>query len=144
MSFNEYNENHNSIMKKFKIVLLGDQAVGKSSIIARYVSNNFSLSIESTVGVDFQVKTISFKGVAYKLNLWDTAGQERYKSIIPSYIKDCQVAIIVYDTTKYESFKSVDWWAKLVYEQGLDNVVIGLLGNKVDLQTKEVTKEEGL
>ena len=54
------------------------------------------------------------------------------------------MAIIVYDTTKYESFKNVDRWAKLVFEQGLDNVVIGLLGNKVDLSTKEVTKEEGL
>ena len=90
------------------------------------------------------MKTLSFKGVGYKLHLWDTAGQERYKSIIPSYIKDCQVAIIVYDTTRYESFKNVDSWAWCVFELGLDSVVIGLLGNKVDLTSKEVAKEEGL
>lgn len=73
MSFYENNENSNNL-KRFKIVLLGDQAVGKSSIINRYVSESFTQTLESTVGVDFQVKTISLKGVGYKLHLWDTAG----------------------------------------------------------------------
>ena len=144
MSFSEQNDVTGTSLKKFKVVFLGDQSVGKSSIMQRYIMDTFSQITESTVGVDFQVKTLSFKGVGYKLHLWDTAGQERYKSIIPSYIKDCQVAIIVYDCTKYESFRNVDSWARCIFEQGLDSVVIGLLGNKVDLTTKEVTKEEGL
>lgn len=75
--------------KKFKIVFLGDQSVGKSSIINRYVNDHFEEGMNPTIGVDFVVKSVYSGDNTYKIHFWDTAGQERFKSLIPSYIKDC-------------------------------------------------------
>ncbi len=106
-----------SSFKKFKFVFLGDQGVGKSSIIQRYIQDSFNLDQSPTIGIDFSIKNIQIGEQTYKLHLWDTAGQERFKSLIPAYIKDCQVAIIVYDVTSQDSFKNISNWHKTIMEQ---------------------------
>lgn len=129
--------------KKFKLVFLGDQSVGKSSIISRYVYDTFEDSLNPTIGVDFVVKSIYSGDNTYKIHFWDTAGQERFKSLIPSYIKDCQVAILVYDITRKSSFDNIkSWYENILNERG-DDIILGLLGNKNDLVNREVTTEEG-
>jgi small GTP-binding protein len=92
--------------KKYKVVLLGDQAVGKSSIIKAYGDQEFNPDtdvvfglLKPTVGVDFVMKSVRVGARTIKLQIWDTAGQERFRSLIPSYIKDCIIAIVVYDIT---------------------------------------------
>ena len=130
--------------KKFKFVFLGDQGVGKSSIIQRYIQDSFNVDQSPTIGIDFSIKNIQINDQTYKLHLWDTAGQERFKSLIPAYIKDCQVAIIVYDITNQESFKNVANWYKTIQEQAGEQIVLGLIGNKTDLPNQAVTTQEGM
>lgn len=129
--------------KKFKLAFLGDQGVGKSSILMKYVYDSFEDNINPTIGVDFVVKSIYSGDKTYKIHFWDTAGQERFKSLIPQYIKDCQVAIIVYDVTRKESFENVlDWYENIQNERG-DEIILGLLGNKIDLEDRQVSTVEG-
>ena len=133
-----------SNFKKFKLVFLGDQSVGKSSIISRYVFDTFDPNSNPTIGVDFVVKSIHLEDNTFKFHFWDTAGQERFKTLIPSYIKDCQIAILVYDVTSRKSFESIDsWWNNIKTERG-DDFVLGLLGNKIDQEGRQVSAEEGL
>ena len=132
-----------SNFKKFKLVFLGDQSVGKSSIISRYVFDTFDPASNPTIGVDFVVKSIYSGDNTYKFHFWDTAGQERFKTLIPSYIKDCQIAILVYDVSNRKSFDSIEsWWENIRSERG-DDFVLGLLANKVDCEKREVSTEEG-
>ena len=129
--------------KKFKLVFLGDQSVGKSSIISRYVYDTFELSLNPTIGVDFVIKSVYSGDNTYKIHFWDTAGQERFKSLIPSYIKDCQVAIMVYDVNNRASFDNIDSWYENIKNERGDDIIFGLLGNKIDLDNRQVTTEEG-
>jgi Ras-related protein Rab-6A len=129
--------------KKFKLVFLGDQSVGKSSIISRYVYDTFENSSHPTIGVDFVVKSVYSGENTYKIHFWDTAGQERFKSLIPSYIKDCQVAILVYDVCNRESFDNIKSWYENIKNERGDDIILGLLGNKIDLEKRAVTTEEG-
>ena len=84
---------------KYKIVFLGDQSVGKTSIIHRFIYDAFDESYQVTIGIDFMSQKMYIEDKIIILNLWDTAGQERFKSLIPSYIKDAAVAIVVFDVT---------------------------------------------
>lgn len=129
--------------KKFKLAFLGDQGVGKSSIISKYVYDSFEDNINPTIGVDFVVKTIYSGDKTYKIHFWDTAGQERFKSLIPSYIKDCQVAIIVYDITRKETFNNIQGWYQDILNERGEDIILGLLGNKIDLEERQVTTAEG-
>jgi len=90
-----------------KIVLVGDSGVGKSNILNRFVFNEFSHDSKSTVGVELNSKSFIINNTIIKVQLWDTAGQERYKSITSAYYKGARGALIIYDITKTESFKSV-------------------------------------
>ncbi len=132
-----------SNFKKFKLVFLGDQSVGKSSIISRYVYDTFDNSANPTIGVDFVVKSIYYGDNTYKIHFWDTAGQERFKSLIPSYIKDCQIAVLVYDVTNRKSFDDIMGWYENIQNERGDDIILGLLGNKVDLENRVVSTEEG-
>jgi Ras-related protein Rab-6A len=129
--------------KKYKVVFVGDQSVGKSSLIARYVYDTFDSATSPTIGVDFMVKSIYSGGQTYKVHFWDTAGQERFKSLIPSYIKDCQIAILVYDITNPESFEAIDTWYENIKQQRGEDIILGLIGNKLDLDGRKVTTKEG-
>ena len=84
-------------LAKFKLVFLGDQGTGKTSIIARFMYNSFETNYKATIGIDFLSKTMYLEDRTVRLQLWDTAGQERFRSLIPSYIRDSSVAVVVYD-----------------------------------------------
>ena len=129
--------------KKYKVVFVGDQSVGKSSLIARYVYDTFDQGTSPTIGVDFMVKSIYSGGQTYKIHFWDTAGQERFKSLIPSYVKDCQIAILVYDLTNPESFSAIDTWFENIKQQRGEDIILGLIGNKLDLEGREVSTKDG-
>lgn len=86
-------------LSKYKLVFLGDQSVGKTSIITRFVYDKFDVNYQATIGIDFLTKTQYLEDRSVRLQLWDTAGQERFRSLIPSYIRDSSVAVVVYDIT---------------------------------------------
>tara|TARA_B100001093_G_C26774999_1_gene991922 strand:+ start:496 stop:1149 length:654 start_codon:yes stop_codon:yes gene_type:complete len=116
-----------------KIIFLGDAGVGKSSILRRYHRKSFLSSYESTIGVDFFSEFINHKGRLFKLQIWDTAGQERFNSLIQSYFKDSSMAIIVFDLTDMDSYKSIDKWIKYFNEFCNVDKPLLLVGNKCEL-----------
>ncbi|CAE6432581.1 RAB6B, member RAS oncogene family [Rhizoctonia solani AG-1 IB] len=130
-------------LKRTKIVLLGDQSVGKTSLITRFMYDTFDNTYQATIGIDFLSKTMYLDDRTVRLQLWDTAGQERFRSLIPSYIRDSSVAIVVYDITNRASFMSTSKWIDDVRSERGTDVIIVLVGNKADLSDKrQVTVEE--
>lgn len=117
----------------FKILLIGDSAVGKSSLLLRFAEDIFSDSFLPTIGVDFKIRTIEAAGSKVKLQMWDTAGQERFKSILTSYYKGTHGVLLVYDITDRKSFIDVQNWINDVQKYGREDVVKILIGNKKDL-----------
>ncbi|XP_045476939.1 GTP-binding protein ryh1-like [Harmonia axyridis] len=135
---------HSKTVQKYKLVLLGEQSVGKTSLITRFMYDSFDNSYQATVGIDFLSKTVYVQDKTVRLQLWDTAGQERFRSLIPSYIRDSNVAVIVYDVTNQISFEQTTKWIKDVQMERGDNVIIVLVGNKVDLHDlRQVTHDDG-
>ena len=127
----------------YKIVVIGDINVGKTSILSRFRYGSFEPNYIPTVGIDFFTKNIFHDDKAIRLILWDTAGQERFRSLIPSYLKNADCIIIVFDITNKESFFSVDHWLKDAKEHTLLHTFLILCGNKSDLKDKRnVTEEE--
>jgi len=130
-------------LKRSKIVLLGDQSVGKTSLITRFMYDTFDNTYQATIGIDFLSKAMYLEDRTVRLQLWDTAGQERYRSLIPSYIRDCSVAIVVFDITNRPSFLSTSKWIDDVRSERGNDVIVVLVGNKADLADKrQVTLEE--
>eukprot|EP00347_Sterkiella_histriomuscorum_P016491 403352976 len=128
---------------KYKVVFLGDQSVGKTSIIHRFIYDSFDENYQATIGIDFMSHKMYVEDKIIILNLWDTAGQERFKSLIPSYIKDSAVAIVVFDITSRQSFQSVDKWIEDAKNLRDDDVLLILAGNKADLaDQRQVSYEE--
>ncbi|XP_022747491.1 ras-related protein RABC2a-like isoform X1 [Durio zibethinus] len=129
----------------FKIVLIGDLAVGKSSLAASFISDS-AADLDKTIGVDLNIKLLTVGGKRLKLTIWDTAGQERYRTLTSSYYRGAHGIILVYDVTERETFTSLsDVWAKEVelYSTNKDCVKM-LVGNKVDRDPeKAVSREEG-
>ena len=129
----------------FKIVLIGDSAVGKSNILNRYTKDQFTLNTKSTVGVEFGAKTVTLKDQIIKAQIWDTAGQERYKSVTNAYYKNAKGGFIVYDITRRSSFEQVENWLTEFKNVAGDDVFVTLIGNKTDLrQLRAVDKEEAI
>ncbi|XP_036361701.1 ras-related protein Rab5 isoform X1 [Octopus sinensis] len=125
-----------------KIVLLGDQGVGKSSIVVRFIKGAFE-STEATIGAAYLTKTIIVKGRQIKFDIWDTAGQERYHSLAPMYYRGAQVAIVVYDITKKVTFVRAQEWIKELRQMANPNILVALAGNKADCaDEREITVEE--
>ncbi|TFY70268.1 hypothetical protein EVG20_g2742 [Dentipellis fragilis] len=130
-------------LKRTKIVLLGDQSVGKTSLITRFMYDTFDNTYQATIGIDFLSKTLYLDDRTVRLQLWDTAGQERFRSLIPSYIRDSTVAIVVFDITNRQSFLSTSKWIDDVRSERGNDVMVVLVGNKADLSDKrQVTLEE--
>lgn len=117
-----------------KIVVVGDSGVGKSNILNRFVHNEFNHDSKATVGVELNSKSYKINDKIVKVHLWDTAGQERYKSITAAYYKGAKGAMIVYDITKHDSFKSVDKWYSEIKDYGDKSLFPILVGNKCDLK----------
>ncbi|KAL1507842.1 hypothetical protein AB1Y20_007450 [Prymnesium parvum] len=130
-------------LRKYKLVFIGDQSVGKTSIISSFMYDTFDAHYASTIGIDFVSKSVPVDDGTVRLQLWDTAGQERFRSLIPSYIRDSHVAVVVFDITNRESFASTAKWIADVRAQRGNDVVIVLVGNKTDLAAqRQVTSAE--
>ncbi|GER47626.1 RAB GTPase homolog H1E [Striga asiatica] len=161
-----------SPLAKYKLVFLGDQSVGKTSIITRFMYDKFDTTYQATIGIDFLSKTMYLEDRTVRLQLCksqspvlyyfvlsfgdyyrlkttpydfrDTAGQERFRSLIPSYIRDSSVAVIVYDVANRQSFLNTSKWIEEVRTERGSDVIIVLVGNKTDLVDKrQVSIEEG-
>lgn len=131
-------------LRKFKVVFLGEQSVGKTSLITRFMYDSFDTTYQATIGIDFLSKTMYLEDRTVRLQLWDTAGQERFRSLIPSYIRDSTVAVVVYDITNATSFQQVNKWIDDVRTERGHDVIIMLVGNKTDLADKrQVPIDEG-
>ena len=127
-----------SVTREVKVVLLGDTGVGKSSLVLRFVTENFKEYSESTIGASFMSKVEVIDGVAYKYQIWDTAGQEKYHSLAPMYYRGAAAAIVVYDITNKMSFEKTQRWVEELQRHGPDNIVLVVAGNKADLEDKRV------
>ncbi|XP_065116649.1 ras-related protein Rab-6A isoform X1 [Paramisgurnus dabryanus] len=131
-------------LRKFKLVFLGEQSVGKTSLITRFMYDSFDNTYQATIGIDFLSKTMYLEDRTIRLQLWDTAGQERFRSLIPSYIRDSAAAVVVYDITNVNSFQQTTKWIDDVRTERGGDVIIMLVGNKTDLADKrQVSIEEG-
>ncbi|KAK9921052.1 hypothetical protein M0R45_029582 [Rubus argutus] len=130
----------------FKILLIGDSAVGKSSLLVSFISNSVD-DLAPTIGVDFKIKLLTVAGKRIKMTIWDTAGQERFRTLTSSYYRSAQGIILVYDVTRRDTFTNLsDVWAKEVelYSTNHDCVKV-LVGNKVDRESdRAVSREEGI
>ena len=128
----------------FKILTIGESGVGKTCLLLRYTDNKFVKNYLTTIGIDFKVKLVSMHGKSVKLKIWDTAGQERFRNITQQYYKGADGIVLVYDVTDRESFEKIAEWMKQInlYTQ-TDKIGIVLLGNKVDVEPRQVKSEEG-
>ncbi|XP_074598182.1 RAS oncogene family member Rab5 [Brevipalpus obovatus] len=127
---------------QFKLVLLGESAVGKSSLVLRFVKGQFYEYQESTIGAAFLTQTVCMDDTTIKFEIWDTAGQERYHSLAPMYYRGAQAAIVVYDITNQETFNRARAWINELKRQASPNIVIALAGNKADLASKRAVEAE--
>lgn len=129
----------------YKILLLGDWAVGKTCFLMRYTENTFTEMHLTTVGLDYKLKTVKLDNdKTVKVQIWDTAGQERYKTITKSYIKGANGIILIYDITKEKTFEGIKNWIKQIKDTVSSRVCVALVGNKIDQEKdRKVPKEEG-
>ncbi|KAI8380724.1 ras family-domain-containing protein [Blakeslea trispora] len=133
----------NAKPKNVKLVLLGESAVGKSSLVSRYVNKEYVENREPTIGAAFLTQKCNAKDRVIKYEIWDTAGQERFHSLAPMYYRNAQAAIVVYDMTKASTLVKAKSWVKELQRQANTDIVIALVGNKLDLcDTQEDQEEE--
>ncbi len=143
---NNKNNNEKENKKKiYKLLLLGDQAVGKTSIILRYTKDKIPKNHLTTIGLDYATKTETLKnGTNVTLQIWDTAGQERFNAITKKLYKSSHGLILVYDITRMQSFNNINKWLQTIKEENDENVKLILVGNKSDLENeREVHITEG-
>ena len=123
-------------IENYKIVILGDQFVGKTSILNKFKYENTEEKYTPTIGIDFLTKNVYLEDKTIRLIMWDTAGSERFKSLIPSYIKNANAIILAYDITSKSSFISLDKWLADISDKVPSNAYIIISGNKLDLEVK--------
>eukprot|EP01084_Bolivina_argentea_P171910 297814_1 len=126
----------------FKVILIGDSGVGKTSTLERFVDNTINDRYIQTIGVDFKMKTIFCSNVTVKLQIWDTTGQERFRSITTSYYKGSHIFFIIFDITDIESFKHVSKCINDINQYADHQNIFGkmLIGNKIDMENKRVVE----
>ena len=122
----------------FKVLLLGNSNVGKSSLFLRFVDDIWNDTFVPTIGVDFKIKTFDIDEKKIKMQIWDTAGQERFKNIIASYYRGAHGILLIYDVTDKDSFKNLSNWLIEIEKNASKNVLKVLIGNKSDLEDKRV------
>ncbi|BBG97686.1 RAB GTPase homolog A3 [Prunus dulcis] len=129
----------------FKVVVIGDSAVGKTQILSRFTKNEFCFDSKSTIGVEFQTRTVTVKGKLIKAQIWDTAGQERYRAVTSAYYRGALGAMLVYDITKRQTFDHVARWVEELRAHADNSIVIMLVGNKADLgEQRDVPTEDAV
>ena len=138
MSICEDSEEHN-----FKVVLVGETGVGKTSIISQFIDQVFEEELQTSTGGSFSSKEIFFdNGKSLKLEIWDTAGQERYRSLTKIFYKNSSCAILVYDITKKQTFDELkNYWIGQIKESAPKDIMLAIVGNKEDLLDKEQVDE---
>ena len=128
----------------FKIIIIGDCGVGKSSLSLRATKNEFIESYKATIAFEFYIFNIKINNLNINLQIWDTCGQEEYRSLITSFYKNSSLAIIVYAIDNITSFNNVDSWIKDLKQYSNPNIKIILIGNKNDLNDKrQIEFEKG-
>ena len=134
----------NKKIPHYKIIILGDKAVGKSSFLIRFTENKFHEIYLSTTGMDYKYKDVTYEeGKTIRLQIWDTAGQERYRTVTPALFKGAIGIILMYAITDRESFEHVENWITSIETEAQKKVILILVGNKVDKKDRKVFKEEG-
>ena len=129
---------------KYKIMVLGESKVGKTSLIKRYTKDQFGGVYLTTVGMDFQDKIIEIEDKKVRLQVWDTAGQERFRNVTKSYFQSSHGLLVVYDITDRESFEKINFWMENIKNNAPENAKLILVGNKCDLANeRKVTIEDG-
>lgn len=133
------------LLTTLKILIIGESGVGKSSLLLRFTDDTFDPEQSATIGVDFKVKTITVDGNKAKLAIWDTAGQERFRTLTPSYYRGAQGCILVYDVSNRSTFSKLENWLNELETFSTKHEIIKMLvGNKIDKDKREVTRDEGL
>uniref|UniRef100_A0A0K8RLG2 Putative gtp-binding protein n=1 Tax=Ixodes ricinus TaxID=34613 RepID=A0A0K8RLG2_IXORI len=128
----------------FKLLLIGDSGVGKTSILFRFSDNKFDGSFISTIGIDFKIRIIEIDGKKIKLQIWDTAGQERFRTITTAYYRGAMGIMLVYDVTKENTFENIKTWIRNTDEHAAADVEKMILGNKCDMNDlRQVSRERG-
>ena len=144
MHYSENNLEEEVYDEKFRLMLIGNSNVGKTSIIKRFCKNKFINSFISSVGIDFETKYVKIGDKTINLQIWDTAGQERYKVLAKNYFNQSDGFIIVYDITDRKSFDDVANWIEQIKEYAGEYTKNIIVGNKLDLEKmRKVEKDEG-
>ncbi|KAL0082839.1 ras-like GTP-binding protein RYL2 [Phycomyces blakesleeanus] len=127
-----------------KVVILGSQGVGKTSLVTRYISKTFSPNSTSTIGASFMTKKLTVDNCKVRLQIWDTAGQERFRAMAPMYYRGAQAALLVYDITSHESFREMHSWIEELKRNMNEELVIVVVANKLDMAAtrREVQLED--
>ena len=134
----------NPEIPKYKLIFLGDQSVGKSCILNRFLNDTFIEDYQATIGLDFQSKNVQIDNQDIHLLLYDTAGQEKFRSLIPMYTRDANIILLVYDISNRDSFTNLSQWLKDLTNVNMEEVILCIVGNKIDLNDKRaVNAEEG-
>ena len=134
----------NPEIPKYKLIFLGDQGVGKSCILNRFLNDTFTEEYQATIGLDFQSKNIQIENQDIHLLLYDTAGQEKFRSLIPMYTRDANIILLVYDISNRDSFNHLSDWIKDLTNINFNEVIFAIVGNKSDLTgSRAITSEEG-
>ena len=127
----------------FKILLLGDSEVGKTSFMTRYLDDNYMSNTLVSVGIDSRIKTFERNNKTVYLRIFDTAGQERFRSIVKNYYKGADGILLMYDVTNLKSFKAIKTWVESIKENmDINEIGLIIIGNKIDLPDKVVGDEE--
>lgn len=122
----------------YKLVLLGDASVGKTSLVGRFLTNQFNEAVETTVGAAFSTQSVTTdSGKTIKYEIWDTAGQERFKSLAPMYYRNASCAVVVFDLTSESSFHRAKDWVKQLALSNNPDIIIALAGNKADIPSSQ-------